>query len=123
MGNVLVVDDELDICILLTKQLKKLGFQTSSCQSIQEARIKISTSSFDLYFVDLNLADGSGYDLIETIRDVDQKTKIIVISAFEGERQKILQAGASLFVPKPFTNEMIRQALLNLNVLQNTVTK
>jgi CheY-like chemotaxis protein len=117
MGNVLVVDDEIDICTLLAQQLRKLGFQTSYCQSIREASDRISQSSYDLIFVDLNLTDGSGYDLIGTVREVDKDIKIIVISAYEGERQKILDTGASMYVPKPFTKEMIREALQKLNVL------
>ena len=60
MGNVLVVDDEKDICMLLMAQLQKLGFQVTYCLTIREANIKLSTTSFDLMFIDLNLPDGSG---------------------------------------------------------------
>jgi DNA-binding response OmpR family regulator len=119
MGKTLVVDDEIDICILLTDQLTKLGFQASYCLSIKEANHKLASTSYDLVFVDLNLPDGSGYDLILSLRAVDKEAKIIVISAYEAERQKVLDVGASLYVPKPFTGKSIRAALKELNFIKN----
>jgi CheY-like chemotaxis protein len=114
MPTVLVVDDEVDICILLSAQLKSLGLQTSYCLTLKEANHKLSMSTYDLVFVDLNLTDGSGYNLIHFIRAVDKLTKIVVISAYEGERQKVLDVGASMFVPKPFTKKLILDALRKL---------
>ena len=119
MGRALVVDDEIDICILLSGQLKKLGFETSYCLTIREANRKLSTAFFDLIFVDLNLTDGSGYDLIDSVRAINKITKIIVISAYGGERQKIMEVGASHYIPKPFTKKSRHEALRKLNFLDN----
>ena len=119
MGKVLVVDDEIDICSLLTQQLKKLGFQASYCLTIRDAIKNLSSTSYDLIFVDLNLTDGSGYDVISSLRESDQHTKVIVISAYDSERHKVLESGANLFVPKPFTKTSIHNALKTLNFLNN----
>jgi len=119
MGKVLVVDDEIDICSLLTQQLKKLGFQTSYCLTVHDAIKNISATSYDLIFVDLNLTDGSGYDLISSLRKNDQDVKVIVISAYDSERYKVLESGANLFVPKPFSKHAIQDALRKLNFLNN----
>lgn len=119
MGNVLVVDDEIDICSLLTQQLKKLGFETSYSLTIQDAIQNLSTTSYDLIFVDLNLTDGSGYDLISSLRKIDKQTKVVVISAYDSERYKVLDSGANLFVPKPFTKNSIQDALKKLKFLKN----
>jgi DNA-binding response OmpR family regulator len=115
MGRALVVDDEIDICVLLSGQLKKLGFEASYSLTIKDANRKVSTTSFDVIFVDLNLTDGSGYDLIDSVRAITKSTKIIVISAYEGERQKVIEVGASFYIPKPFTKKSIQDALLKLN--------
>jgi DNA-binding response OmpR family regulator len=119
MVNVLVVDDEVDICSLLTQQLKKLGFQTSYCLTIRDAIQNLSATSYDLIFVDLNLTDGSGYDLISSLRKIDKQAKVIVISAYDSERYKVLDSGANLFVPKPFTKNSIQDALKKLKLLKN----
>ncbi len=119
MDKALVVDDEIDICILLVGQLRNLGFQASYCNSVKAASSELASNSYDLLFVDLNLTDGSGYELIHSLRAFDKTAKIIVISAYEGERQKALEVGVSLYIPKPFTKKTIREALQKLNFLNN----
>jgi DNA-binding response OmpR family regulator len=114
MGKVLVVDDEVDICTLLKLHLEKGGQEVSYCLTIRDALKDLSVNAYDMIFVDLNLTDGSGYDLISGITDINRKAAIIVISAYDSEKQKALQAGASLFVPKPFTNKSISDALQRL---------
>ncbi len=117
MNKILVVDDEIEICLLVTRYLKKMGFDASYALSISEALAKISMISFDLLFIDLNLADGSGYDLINTLQESKVSSKIIIISAYDSERQKALQKGASLFMAKPFTKKSISESLQKLNFL------
>lgn len=119
MGKVLVVDDEIDICILLGRQLEKLGLDVSYCLTIKEAIEKLKEQSYNLIFIDLNITDGSGYDLISSIGDVNRNALVIVISAYDSEREKALQAGASWFVPKPFSKKSIKEALLKLQFLNN----
>ncbi len=115
MTRVLVVDDEVEICLLLTQYLKKLGHEASFSLSITEALKEISKGSYDLLFVDLNLTDGSGYDLINAIQKNKSTPKVIVISAYDSERQKALQHGANLFLAKPFTKKAINESLQKLN--------
>jgi CheY-like chemotaxis protein len=115
MSRVLVVDDEVEICLLVTQYLKKLGYDTSFRLSIAEAAEKIEAVSYDLLFVDLNLRDGSGYDLIKALHKSQRSTKVIVISAYDSERQKALQRGASFFLAKPFTKKSIDDSLQKIN--------
>jgi CheY-like chemotaxis protein len=119
MGKVLVVDDEVDICTLLKRQLEKGGEQVSYCLTIKDALKDLSVNNYDMIFVDLNLTDGSGYDLISSLNEINRNAAIIVISAYDSEKQKALQAGATLFVPKPFTNKSINEALQRLRSLNN----
>ena len=117
MSKILVVDDEIEICLLVTRYLEKMGFDATYALSIADALSKTSMMSYDLLFVDLNLADGSGYDLINTLQNSNVTSKIIIISAYDGERQKALQKGAALFMAKPFTKKSISESLEKLNFL------
>lgn len=117
MNKILVVDDELEICLLVTRYLNKMGFDATYALSISEALKKISMVSYDLLFVDLNLADGSGYDLIHSLKESNVSSKIIIISAYDSERQKALQKGAALFMAKPFTKKSISDSLEKLNFI------
>lgn len=117
MSKVLVVDDEVEICLLVTQYLRKLGYETSFSLSIAEAMVKISTAAYDLLFIDLNLTDGSGYDLMKILQESKSSSKVIIISAYDSERQKALQKGAALFLAKPFTIKSIDESLQKLNFL------
>ena len=115
MNRILVVDDEIEICLLVTRYLRKMGFEAEYALSISDALNKITMTPYDLLFVDLNLADGSGYDLIHILQESKISSKIIIISAYDSERQKALQKGAALFIAKPFTRKSIADSLEKLN--------
>lgn len=117
MSRVLVVDDEVEICLLVTQYLRKLGYDVTYSLSIAEAMGKISAAPFDLLFVDLNLSDGSGYDVIKALQESNAQTKVIVISAYDNERPRALQKGAALFLAKPFSKKSIDESLQKLNFL------
>ena len=117
MSRILVVDDEIEICLLVTRYLKKMGFEAAYALSISDAINKISMVSFDLLFVDLNLTDGSGYDLLHMLQESKISSKTIIISAYDTERQKALQKGANLFMAKPFTKKSIAESLEKLNFI------
>src|SRR6218665_1435200 len=103
MEKVLLVDDEVEICILLSGILQREGFITSYALSLKEARERLASESFEVIFLDLNLPDGIGYQLIPSIKDKSEKAKIIVVSAHDVENKKVRQEGADFFIAKPFT--------------------
>lgn len=116
MAKVLLIDDEVDICLLLTGVLQKLGFQTTYALTLREAKEKLLIDSFETVFIDLNLPDGVGYQLIPEIRRINMKVKVIVVSAYDSEREKANQKGADYFIAKPFSRKKIVDALEQLNV-------
>ncbi len=119
MDRTLVVDDELDICLMVTKHLQKLQFETDYALTVKDARFKVSKSIYDFIFLDLNLTDGSGFDFIQHMKELNLNSKIIVISAHDNESKRALAMGADLFVNKPFTMKTINDALRTLNFLPN----
>jgi DNA-binding response OmpR family regulator len=111
----LVVDDELDICLMVTKHLQNLHFETQYALTVKNALLSISSNSFELIFIDLNLPDGSGFDVIHHTGKVSLQSKIIVISAHDNEAIKALEEGANLFITKPFTLKTINDGIKILN--------
>jgi CheY-like chemotaxis protein len=51
------------------------------------------------------------------MKDLCYPSKIIVISAYDGEQHKALQMGANLFLAKPFTKQLLEESLQKLNFL------
>ena len=111
--KVLIIDDEPDICFLLGSMLRRKNIESAFANTLSEGFEKLNELRPALLFLDLNLTDGSGLDAIPKIKRRFPKTKIIIISAYDGskERHTAEEAGAEFFIGKPFDREKIFGAL------------
>lgn len=119
--HVLIVDDEADICLLLSGLLRRLGYQPTCAHFLEDGRQCLSRQHFDAVFLDLNLPDGLGFDLLPTIKKGGitlEMPKVVMISAFDGaaERKRATDQGADYFMGKPFTRKTVEQALESIKV-------
>ncbi|GAB2567093.1 response regulator transcription factor [Spirosoma areae] len=116
--RILIVDDEADICLLLSGLLRRLGYQPTCAHFIEEGKQCLITQKFDAVFLDLNLPDGIGFDLLPVIKKDQIEAKIIMISAFDGqgERRRATEQGADYFIGKPFTRRSVEIALQTIQV-------
>ncbi len=111
MKKALIIDDEVDLCMLLSMQLKSLGIPNEYVNSITQAKEKFKDNQYGIIFLDLNLRDGSGFDMLNYMSKFPKLQKVIVISAYDNERSKVLESGADFFLPKPFTKKKIAQII------------
>lgn len=120
--NVLVVDDERDICEHTVLLLEKLSISARWVLSGKEAveqvvSAQLNGSGFDVCFIDWKMPDMDGVETARTIREkVGPYTPIIIISAYdwtdiEGEARA---AGVNAFIAKPLFQSSIYNALVNV---------
>jgi DNA-binding response OmpR family regulator len=109
----LIVDDEEDIGFMTKVILNNKGISADDANSIKQAIYKIRDHEYDLYFLDLNLPDGSGFDLVPQIRNYNHTASVIIISAHDGhnEIQKAKELGVDAFIKKPFSKNDIYQVI------------
>ena len=121
-NKVLIVDDELDICYLLSGMLRQRNFQTGFVNSISEAATALRTNTPSILFLDNHLPDGFGLEFIPFVKKNYPEIKIIMITAHDGavERKKAYEGGVDLFIAKPLTRKMINDAIDKL-LMQNPV--
>jgi len=107
--KVLIVDDELDICYLLSGILKQKQFQTAYVTSLSDAEIALKKDPPAIVFLDNHLPDGFGLDYISSIRKRYPPIKIVMITAHDSpaERRKAYAEGVDEFIPKPFSRDAI----------------
>jgi CheY-like chemotaxis protein len=117
MTRVLVVDDELDICMMVCTHLQKLQFHTEYALSVKDAIAKVDSNEYQLLFTDIGLTDGTGFDVINHLQKTSSTMKIVVISAYSNEASKGLEMGADLFIAKPFSVKIINRALQTLDLI------
>lgn len=114
MKNALLVDDEPEICQLLSNMLRRVGAACDMAHTVEQAKAKLSTGTYDAVFLDIHLPDGLGYEVIPEARKKNPDARLIAISAVDAERNNAVQAGADLFVPKPFNREIILRSIESL---------
>jgi DNA-binding NtrC family response regulator len=116
IGKVLIVDDELDICYLLSSMLKQRNFRTGFVNSLSDAIIALQTDTPSLLFLDNHLPDGFGLDFIPYVKKNYPEMKVVMITAHDGaaERKIAYNGGVDLFVAKPLSRKLIDDAIEKL---------
>ncbi|MEO6584077.1 MAG: response regulator [Ferruginibacter sp.] len=118
--KILIVDDEGDICYLLSKLFKQRNLDFEQVNTLEQAQIFLKESAPDIIFLDHNLPDGLGINYIEKIKEAYPSTKIVIITAEDGAstKNKAMRKGADLFLNKPFTSEQVYNCIDLLNCSQ-----
>jgi len=113
---ILVVDDFSTMRRILKSCLQQLGFKNiSEADDGVNAMSKLKTKDFKLIISDWNMPNMMGIDLLKAVRaDEKYKTVPFVMVTAEGLKENVmeaLKAGASNYVIKPFTAEILGQKL------------
>ncbi len=105
MGRILFVDDDTDALETYVKAVSLANHNADVASSAIDGWEMIQDTEYDLIFVDLNIPEVSGFELIEKLSQ-DENTKaipVVVISALPEDDliDEVLSAGAKLFLEKP----------------------
>ena len=115
---ILIVDDEQDICFMLSNILKQKAFKTAFVHTILDAENWVHHQTPLLVFLDNNLPDGRGVDFIPALKKLVPSAKVVMITAYDTptDRRSAIANGADEFIGKPFTRQMIYNTLEKLFV-------
>ena len=101
--KVLIVDDHAVVRHGLKSAIESQGYKVvAEAGSINEAQAFMAQTNPDAIIVDINLPDGSGFDLVTWSRKVSPTTAIVVLTLNEGEEyvRAARSAGANAFIVK-----------------------
>lgn len=106
MSKILIVDDEKNICELLSLYLNKEGFETEVAYDGFDAVEKFKAGQFDLILLDIMLPKKDGWEVCKDIRKTSN-VPIIMLSAKGETFDKVLglELGADDYVTKPFDSK------------------
>lgn len=111
----LIVDDQATMRESIKASLSALGiaeFQYQEAANGKEALAKFNPLETDILFVDWNMPEMKGIDLIRQVRSMKNTAHIpIVVVTLENSVQKVQEADADAFITKPFTPELLRRRL------------
>ena len=111
MHKVLIVDDEKDICFLISEILKDEKYITSSALNSDDAIKKFKENKPDLIILDVWLSNSKldGIELLQEFKSLDNKIPIIIISGHGTVdlAVKSIKNGAYDFLEKPFNSDKL----------------
>lgn len=110
MEKVLIIDDDKDICLTLSRFLNKKGFETHTANNGTDAVSILKSEKFDSILCDYKLPDTTGLELIQRINILNPEAATIIITGYSDLKTavEILKHGASDYVTKPlFPDEIL----------------
>lgn len=119
--RILLVEDDTMIASGLVYALEQEGYEPVHCKDVKTAYEQLQSGSFDLAILDMQLPDGTGFDVGEALENTN--TAIIFLTVVDDET-KIVQAfegGAADYVTKPFRlRELLARVKRTLNGHEGT---
>ena len=107
---ILIVDDEKNIRLTLSRSLEVLGVETDSAEDGKEALVKLREKEFGLILLDIRMPGVDGMEVLRRVRESRPDIRIIILTAY-GTIELAVEAmklGAVDFIQKPFVPEQIR---------------
>ena len=121
--QILVVDDEQDLCDILSFNLTAAGYAVQAATSASEA-LALEVAKFDLILLDVMMPGMSGYDLARRLKQDKQTSSIpiIFLTALGAEEDKLkgFSLGADDYIAKPFS---VREVVARVKAVMARVAK
>ncbi len=116
MLKALIIEDEIDICYLLSAILKGKRLEVNYVNALSEAVLALEEHKPEIIFLDNHMPDGLGIDFIRYLKSTNSEMKVVMMTAFDNhsDRLKAIDQGVDAFIAKPFTKQLIYQTLEKL---------
>lgn len=115
MKKILIVDDDRDLSFIISEMLESYGYSVTCAESCNEAFDLLSDEKFSLILLDINLPDGTGFEICSELRRVSD-VPVIFASARTSEDDRIsgFDIGGDDYLPKPYS---MKELLSRVNAL------
>ena len=128
MKKILIIDDDLDICLLLNRYLTKKGYEVEEAYKAEAGISKAKAKDFNVVLCDFRLPDMSGLEVIQNIKKIKPRTQVIIITGYSDIKMavKTVKVGAYEYVTKPIHPEEILLTIeqaIKLSGDENTAPK
>lgn len=104
MINILIVEDDRDMCNVISDILKEEGYMVDRVYVAESVTKKIKRKKYDLMILDYKLPGSSGLTVLEEAKQIRPKLRVMMISAYGNEyvKAKAKELGSVNFLDKPF---------------------
>jgi len=112
--NILIVDDEEEICKMFTKWLSLDGHRVKYALTGRDAVDLVKKDGFNVVFLDIVMPGVPSIDVLEEIKKISPETKVVMITGKLMDKDllgELMQKGAVGYLQKPFKIEDIKEIL------------
>ena len=105
MEYILIVDDDENLCSVLSEELNEIGYITSYVTGADDAiKFVEEGNKIDLILLDLKMPGKDGFFVLKHLKENNAKIKVIVLTAYADVKSAIDSArlGATDFISKPY---------------------
>lgn len=107
--RILIIDDDFDMCILLSKFLGKKGYDVDAAHSASKGIAKVVEGFFDIVLCDFRLGDKDGKDVLVKIKELSPETIVIIITGYSDIKTAVdvIKLGAFDYITKPLVPDEV----------------
>jgi two-component system response regulator HydG len=115
--RILVIDDDLDMCLLLEKFFARKGYEVESAHSGTKGIAKFKEGKFDIVLCDYRLGDKEGKDVLIEIKAHSPETIVLIITGYSDIKTAVdvVKLGAYDYITKPLIPDEV------INILNNAL--
>ena len=116
MKNILMVEDDSTIAFAVKYAVEQEGFNLDIAENLENARKIVNSKEYDLILLDVMLPDGNGYEFLKQLREHDEDTPVIFLTARDEEVNIVmgLDIGGDDYITKPFR---VRELISRINAI------
>ena len=114
MRKILIIDDEPEVCELLSDFLKMQGYEALTAVRSEDGLALVETEKPDLVLLDIMMPQIDGLECLQRIRKLKPDTIVIMVSGIKDEKiaKEAIRRGAYDFLGKPFDLSYLKDNLL-----------
>src|SRR3954452_14494443 len=101
--RILIIDDDIDICTLLSRFLSKEGYETDVAYTGSKGVAKFKESNFDVVLCDYRLGDKDGRDVLAELKAINPQAVVLIITGYSDIKTavEVIKLGAYDYITKP----------------------
>lgn len=113
MKKILVLDDNLTVCLMLKSWLVKQNYQAETATSVKDAIEMVKDRPFDLILSDIRMPDTDGFSFLSWIKRYDSDILVIMMTGFADVETAVesMKSGAVDYIAKPIDPEILFQKI------------
>ena len=112
-NNILIIDDDMDLCTLLGRFLSKNGYETDMAPTGTKGIAKFGEKKFDVVITDYRLGDMKGTDVVSALKKINPHVIILVITGYSDIKTavEVIKLGALDYIVKPLIPDEVLNVL------------